>query len=53
MARRNEGVRDALKRQLRKLEIQYEKTPENATVKRAKIMKVAEKLEKRIDATKD
>lgn len=53
MARRNEGARDALKRKLRKLEQEYDKVPENATVKRAKIMKAAEKLERELDSMKD
>lgn len=53
MTSRHENVRAALKRKLRKLEIQYEKIPENSTIKRGKLMKMAEKLEKQINSIKD
>lgn len=41
-----------LNRKLAKIEKEYEKTPEKALIKRAKLFKRAEKLEKRINEVK-
>ena len=43
---------DKLERKLKRLERDYEKTPEAAVVKRAKILKQAEKVLKKLEELK-
>ena len=48
MAQRRESLKATLKRKLKKLEQQYERAHENATIKRSKLMNAYEKTEKQL-----